>query len=233
MPSPLFSFVGADDHCIAGHTMGWPHVCPSRVCSLAFPCHSNGYNMLVSWRKDQEMQGAPLAQWDIKGVWCHAKHLERTHSGKTMYYHQAGFHDCQERTSSHVSRRQTIHISYCFLRHLLPSVYSSFHKPMSHVTCFWVQATSLLWVIPEWAPSEIWVVAWTGLLFWVLFTGWNLFYMSYKKVFGERPPSVLFASLMANCSEPLNQIPLLLQASRHRFWGIISWSLVYMWGRFS
>lgn len=39
-------------------------------------------------------------------------------------------------TKLKLSGRQTIHISYCSRRHLFPSVYPSFNKPMSHATYF-------------------------------------------------------------------------------------------------
>lgn len=175
--------------------MRWPHLCHFGLRFLSAltldkvlgiwsagyfpwlsPSHSHGCHMLVHGRKDQEMQGAPLAEWNPEGVWCHAKCSERTLWENNVLPSGRNSTTAKMRTSSHVSRRQTIHISYCFFRHLLPSVYSSFHKPMSHVTCFWVQATSLLWVIPERAPSETRVVAGTGVLLWVLFIGRALFY---------------------------------------------------------
>lgn len=135
--------------------IGWPHVC-------LFP---SDFSLHEPWINDEEpgqpsmCLGFPLLTLIVPICWLTGGNIKKR---RGLPWHNGSLKVCdvmpsawkghalgkqcstirqdsttaKMRTSSHVSRRQTIHISYCFSRHLLPSVYSSFHKPMSHVTCF-------------------------------------------------------------------------------------------------
>lgn len=79
-------------------------------------------------------------------------------------------------TKLKLSGRQTIHISYCSRRHLFPSVYPSFNKPMSHATYFWGQVISHFTFVPRWAGRDTGAAGGEWLHFGVRSTGWPLFY---------------------------------------------------------
>lgn len=108
--------------------------------------------------------GASLGEQNMEGMWCHANYQER-HSAKTISHHQWVSHDSQNANKLQLSERQTIHISYCSLRHWLPSVYSSFNKPMSHAAYFWVQVISHFKFVPGGAGLETRAEAGAGAVF--------------------------------------------------------------------
>lgn len=151
---------------------------------FAFSC----LPLLVHWRKAQEMQGAPPAEWKTEGF-----QFSLTATWDLLLM---------------PPRRQPFIYPTVFFRHLIPSVYSSFHKPMSHVACSWVQGTSPLRVISEEATSEIVAVAGKEFCLGFCPVSWALFYnFLSESVWRKGLQKCPFGPVIANHSEPLSQIP--------------------------
>jgi hypothetical protein len=115
---------------------------------------------------------------------------------QTISHHQWVSRGSQNVDKLKLSERQIIHVSHCSRRHLLPSVYSSFNKPMSHVACFWVQVTSHFKFVPGRVGLEIGAAGWCcrSLDLNVCSTCWSLLYDSLLesiKAMPSRPTCTL------------------------------------------
>lgn len=132
-------------------------------------------SLIVSLEGESRNAGASLGEQNIEDVWGHARCWER-HPAKTISHRQWVFRGRWNVDKLKRSGRQTIHVSYCSRRHLLPSVYPSFNKPMSHATYFWGQVISHFTFVPRWVGLDTGAAGGEGLGFGVRSTGWFLFY---------------------------------------------------------
>lgn len=143
----------------------------------------------------EKCRGLPQYSGTWRCVWCHAESLESMSSLKTMPCWPAGFHNCQMRTPSQAPQKTDPSYFLLFLQALASFCLFQFHKPMSHATYFWVQATSLLRFILEQAPPEIGVVTGEGVLFRVFPTSWAWCYHFVEKNVWRKGLQGLFSLL--------------------------------------
>lgn len=193
-------------HCNAGVLTVWTlgklsQVEPVRIFLWPSPSYFQLLScLIVSLEGESRNAGASLAEQNIEDVWGHAHCWER-HPAKTISHRQWVFRGRWNVDKLKLSGRQAIHISYCSRRHLLPSVYPSFNKPMSHATYFWGQVISHFMFVPRWAGLDTGAAAGgEGLDFGARSTGWPLFYdlLGGIVVMSSMP---IFASLTATFSE--------------------------------
>lgn len=146
-------------HCNAGVLTVWTlgklsQVEPVRIFLWSSPSYFQLLScLIVSLEGESRNAGASLAEQNIEDVWGHAHCWER-HPAKTISHRQWVFRGRWNVDKLKLSGRQAIHISYCSRRHLLPSVYPSFNKPMSHATYFWGQVISHFMFVPRWAGLD-------------------------------------------------------------------------------
>lgn len=192
-------------HCNAGVLTVWTlgklsQVEPVRIFLWSSPSYFQLLScLIVSLEGESRNAGASLAEQNIEDVWGHAHCWER-HPAKTISHRQWVFRGRWNVDKLKLSGRQAIHISYCSRRHLLPSVYPSFNKPMSHATYFWGQVISHFTFVPRWGGLDTGAAGGEGLGFGVRSTGWPLFYdlLGGIVVMSSMP---IFASLTATFSE--------------------------------